>query len=62
MDLRPVCKIIERGTGLGWSKASCTKQYRKKSVITTQPARNRRNFFGPIKFNSKTKTHITMLR
>ncbi len=58
-DLHPVCEITERGVGLGWSKASCTKQYRKKSVITAQPARNRTNFFGPIKSNSKTKTHIS---
>jgi hypothetical protein len=50
---------MDRWVALGWSNASCTKQYRKKSMISIPRARNRRNVFGPIRLDSKTKTHIS---
>jgi len=53
-----MCGIIAPWIVRGWSKASCTKQYRKKSMITAHPATNRRKFFRPRKFNRKTKIHI----
>ena len=58
---RCMCGTITRCVGRGWSKASCTKQYRKKSMISTHPARKRRKFFRPSKSNSKTKIHIPNL-